>query len=79
MIKLPAVTLPPALTVPPVDTLPTVAVPVADTTPVIYSPVVAQTTTLLVPPILTVAFPPELLTLTLDVPNCILVASIPVN
>ena len=76
---LPPVMLPVALIVPPVDKLPAVIVPLALTTPVTYSPVVANTTTFDVPPILTVALPPELLTLTLDVPNWILVASIPVN
>ena len=53
--------------------------PLALTTPVMYSPVVANTATLGVPPTLTVAFPPELTTLTFDVPFCMLVASIPVN
>ena len=65
---LPPVTLPAALAVPFVAKLPPVIVPEALNTPVIYSPVVANTATLLVPPILTVALPPDVAIVTLLVP-----------
>ena len=56
----------------PIKKLP-VTLPVADTNPVTYCPVVAQTITLPVPPIPTLALPPELTIVTLLVPLLILV------
>ena len=78
--KLPPVMLPVVLIRPdPATMLPPVIVPLALITPVIYAPVVAHTTTLLVPPTLTVTLPPELTTLTLLDPFCMLVASMPAS
>ena len=57
---------------PPVSTLPPVTLPLALSTPVMYSPVVANTATLPVPPTPTVTLPPELTTVTFDVPLLIL-------
>ena len=53
--------------------------PLACTVPATLIPVVAATTTFGVPPTDVVTLPPELTTLTFEVPFCILVASIPVN
>ena len=66
--KLPPVMLPVAETCPAVVKLPPVIFPVADSNPVTYSPVVANTATLLVPPTPTAMLPPELTTVTFDVP-----------
>ena len=49
-----------------------VMLPLALIKPVTYSPEVAHTTTLLVPPILTVALPPDVAILTFEVPLLIL-------
>ena len=55
--------------------------PVALTTPETYSPVVANTATLPVPPMPTATLPPELTTVTFDVPLLILATLVitPVN
>ena len=79
VIKLPPVTLPVAVTNPAVVTFPAIALPVTDSNPVTYSPVVANTATFDVPPIPMATLPPELSTLTLLVPFCMLVASMPVS
>ena len=57
---------------PPVKILPPVMLPLTLNKPVMYAPVVANTTTFDVPPIPTVALPPEVLMLTLLVPLVIL-------
>ena len=65
----------------PIKKLP-VTLPVAEINPVTYSPVVANTATLPVPPTPTETFPPELTTVTFDVPLEILLelpVLIPVN
>ena len=53
---------------PPVSMLPPVTLPLALTTPVTKAPVVANTATFDVPPMLTLALPPELAIVMLDVP-----------
>ena len=70
-----------ALTAAEVIKLPPVMLPLALNTPVIYSPVVANTATLLVPPTPTVTLPPELTTVTFDVPRLMLATLVitPVN
>ena len=75
-------TLPDAEIKPAVIMLPPVMLAVAETTPVTCAPVVANTVTLPVPPMPTETLPPELTTLTFDVPLTICVgvpAAIPVN
>jgi len=62
----------PASTNPAVTKLPPVMVPVTETTPVTNSPVVANTATFDVPPMPTVTLPPELTTVTFEVPLLIL-------
>ena len=62
----------PASTNPAVAKLPPVMLPVAETTPVTNSPVVANTATFDVPPTPTVTLPPELTTVTFEVPLLIL-------
>ena len=57
---------------PEVDILPPMILPVADIIPVTYSPEVAHTTTFDVPPTLAVILPPELTTVTFEVPLLIL-------
>ena len=66
--KLEPVIVPVELINPPVKTLPPVTLPLALNTPVMYSPVVANTATLPVPPTPTETLPPELTTVTFDVP-----------
>lgn len=75
-------TLPDAEIKPAVIMLPPVMLPLADINPVTYSPVVAKTATLPVPPMPTETLPPELTTLTFDVPLTICVGvpvAIPVS
>jgi hypothetical protein len=62
--------------VPAVTMLPPVIFPDAEITPVTYSPVVANTATLLVPPTPTETLPPELTTVTFDVPLLILATDV---
>ena len=64
--------LPDELINPPVNKLPPVIFPLALNKPVMYSPDVANTATLAVPPTPTETLPPELTTVTLDVPLLIL-------
>ena len=80
----PAIILPVPDIVPPdpdVNKLPPVMLPVADIKPVTYSPVVANTATFDVPPMPTDTLPPELTTVTFDVPLLILATEVitPVN
>ena len=65
--------LPDAEINPAVMTLPPVMLPLALIKPVTYSPVVANTATFAVPPTPTDTLPPELTTVTFDVPLEILV------
>ena len=60
---------------------PPVILPEADNTPDTYSPVVANTATLAVPPTPTVMLPPELTTVTFELPLLILATEVitPVN
>ena len=58
------------------DKLPPVILPLALNTPVMYSPVVANTATLPVPPTPTETLPPELTTVTFDVPLLILATDV---
>ena len=78
VVKLPPVTLPVATTNPPVPKLPTLALPVAFSVPDIFAPVPVTTTMFALPAelIVTLALAS---TLTLLLPFCIAVASIPVN
>ena len=82
-LKLPAVVIVPVAEIrPPVKMLPPVTLPLADINPVINAPVVANTATFAVPPTPTETLPPELTTLTFDVPLTICVGvpvAIPVN
>ena len=55
-------------TLPAVDMFPPVILPLTDNSPVMYSPVVANTATFDVPPTPTVMLPPELTTVTFEVP-----------
>ena len=64
--------LPVALMIPAVSKLPPVTLPVALIRPVTYSPVVAHCTTFAVPPTPTVMLPPELTTVTLELPELML-------
>ena len=66
--KLEPVIVPVELINPPVKTFPPVMLPLALNKPVIYSPEVANTATLAVPPTPTETLPPELTTVTFDVP-----------
>ena len=68
----PPMMLPVADINPAVNKLPPVTLPFALNTPAMYSPVASKTTTLPVPPIPTVTLPPELTTVTFDVPLLIL-------
>ena len=65
-----------ATALPAVEIFPPMILPVADIKPVTYSPVVANTATLPVPPTPTVMFPPELTTVTFDVPLLILATDV---
>ena len=56
----------------PVLMLPPVMLPVAEINPVTYSPVVAYTATFDVPPTPTAMLPPELTTVTFELPELIL-------
>ena len=64
------------VTLPAVDILPPVMLPLTDNRPVMYSPVVANTATLPVPPTPTVILPPELTTVTFEVPLLILATDV---
>ena len=69
----------PILAVPVVVKLPPVMLPVAEITPETYWPVVANSQTFAVPPTLAAILPLAVVTLTLDVPLEISVASMPVK
>ena len=86
IVKFPPVMLPVALsvvattfapfTLPAVEMLPPVMLPLTDNRPVMYSPVVAKTATLLVPPTPTAMLPPELTTVTFELPLLILATDV---
>ena len=70
--RLEPVIVPLELINPPVNKLPPMILPLALNNPVMYSPVAANTATFAVPPTPTVMLPPELTTVTFDVPLLIL-------
>ena len=74
----PAITLAPVMfpPEPEVEILPLVIFPVTDNNPVMYSPEVANTATLPVPPIPIDTLPPELTTVTFDVPLLMLATDV---